>query len=83
VNAVAAEQYRPWPHTYSARSNEARTRQVAALWASLIPVEHLWDELREKHFRNLAFDSIVALEDHLESALRTLETTRESVHSIV
>ncbi len=49
----------------------------------LNPVEHLWDELREKHFHNLAFDSILALEDHLESALRTLEMKRESVRSIV
>ena len=37
----------------------------------LNPVEHLWDELREKHFHNRVFDSLDALEDHLVTALRT------------
>ena len=35
----------------------------------LNPVEHIWDELREKYFHNRVFDSIDALEDHLENAL--------------
>ena len=36
----------------------------------LNPVEHIWDEVREKYFGNLVFDSLDALEDHLETALR-------------
>jgi transposase len=36
----------------------------------LNPVEHIWDDLREKAFHNLVFDSLDALENHLEAALR-------------
>jgi transposase len=39
----------------------------------LNPVEHIWDELREKSFGNLVFDSLDALEDHLETSLREME----------
>jgi len=39
----------------------------------LNPVEHLWDDLREKAFHNLVFDSLDTLEDHLEAALRDME----------
>lgn len=49
----------------------------------LNPVEHLWDELREKHFHNLAFASLTALEDHLEQALKTMESNHACVRSIV
>jgi len=49
----------------------------------LNPVEHLWDELREKAFHNRVFNSIDALEDHLEVNLRALENDRARVHSIV
>jgi transposase len=49
----------------------------------LNPVEHLWDELREKFFNNLVFDSIDALEDHLGVALRTFEHESDRVRSIV
>jgi len=49
----------------------------------LNPVEHLWDELREKSFANLVFKSIDALDDHLEIALREMENDHERVHSIV
>ena len=49
----------------------------------LNPVEHLWDELREKSFHNRVFDSIDALENHLEVALREMEIDTERVHSIV
>jgi len=47
------------------------------------PVEHLWDELREKHFHNLAFDSLDALEDQLQSGLLALESDLPRVQSIV
>ncbi len=49
----------------------------------LNPVGHLWDELREKSFRNLVFDSLDALEGHLESALREMENDITRVQSIV
>ncbi|MBU2055341.1 MAG: transposase, partial [Proteobacteria bacterium] len=35
----------------------------------LNPVEHVWDDLREKEFHNRVFDSIDSLEDHLERAI--------------
>lgn len=31
----------------------------------LNPIEHVWDELREKFFHNQVFKSLDALEDHL------------------
>ena len=49
----------------------------------LNPVEHLWDELREKAFGNVVFDSIESLEDHLEASLLEMEQDRARVHSIV
>lgn len=49
----------------------------------LNPVEHLWDDLREKSFGNLVFDSMLTLEDHLEIALRNFELAPERVRSIV
>ena len=48
----------------------------------LNPVEHLWDELREKYFYNKAFDSLDALEDQLVAGLRNLESDRQLVGSI-
>jgi transposase len=48
----------------------------------LNPVEHLWDELREKHFHNRAFDSLDALEDHLVNGLLTLERDLQRNQSI-
>lgn len=48
----------------------------------LNPVEHLWDELREKHFHNRFFDSLGAVEKQLEGALRTLELDAKRVRSI-
>lgn len=49
----------------------------------LNPVEHLWDDLREKSFHNRVFDSLNALENHLETALLNMELDRQRVHSIV
>ena len=48
----------------------------------LNPVEHLWDELREKHFHNRVFDSLDALENHLATALLAYENNAEQVASI-
>lgn len=49
----------------------------------LNPVEHLWDELREKSFHNRVFASIDALEDYLEEALHDMEIGHERIRSIV
>lgn len=43
------------------------------------PVEHLWDEIREKWFDNKAFDSLDAVEDMLITALSTLESDKNRV----
>jgi len=48
----------------------------------LNPQEHIWDELREKHFHNQAFDSIDALEDRSVEGLLHLEQHPEIVKSI-
>ena len=49
----------------------------------LNPVEHVWDELRERYFHNRVFDSLDALEDQLEVALRNFEGNAQMVKSIV
>jgi transposase len=49
----------------------------------LNPVEHLWDEAREKWFHNRVFDSHRALVDHLESALLAMEQNPTRIRSIV
>jgi transposase len=46
------------------------------------PVEHLWDELREKWFANRLFRGLDAVEDTLVTALHTLEMETERVGSI-
>ena len=48
----------------------------------LNPVEHLWDELREKYFHNHAFESLDALEDRLVEGLRALETNPSLIASV-
>ena len=48
----------------------------------LNPVEHIWDDLREKEFLNRVFDSIDSLEDHLEKTLHDMEH-QERIRSIV
>jgi transposase len=49
----------------------------------LNPVEHIWDDLREKEFHNRVFDSIDSLEDHLEKALHDMEHDHDRIRSIV
>jgi transposase len=49
----------------------------------LNPIEHVWDELREKFFHNWVFKRLNALEDHLTLALKTLEEDPNKVGSIV
>jgi len=48
----------------------------------LNPVEHLWDELREKCFHNKVFNSIDALEDDLALGLLAMENTPGVIKSI-
>ena len=48
----------------------------------LNPQEHIWDELREKCFHNLAFDSLDVLEDQLVKGLHQLEMRPKIVQSI-
>jgi len=48
----------------------------------LNPVEHLWDEIREKWFLNRYFSSLGSVEDQLVEALRTLMKDRDRVKSI-
>jgi transposase len=48
----------------------------------LNPVEHLWEELREKSFPNLVFPDLDAMEDRLVDALATLEADVDRVQSI-
>ena len=47
----------------------------------LNPTEHVWDELREKYFHNIAFDSLNAVEDVLEIGLRELEDDKLLIKS--
>jgi transposase len=48
----------------------------------LNPVEHLWDEVREKWFANRVFDSMDAVEEQLLTALKTLEEDSPRVASL-
>jgi len=48
----------------------------------LNPVEHLWDEIREKWFANEVFDSLDGVEDRLVEALLALERNQDLVTSI-
>jgi transposase len=48
----------------------------------LNPVEHLWEEVREKHFHNRVFDSIDAVENQLVAALLSYENDPARVRSI-
>lgn len=49
----------------------------------LNPIEHVWDELREKFFHNRVFKSLDALENHLVLGLKALEENPSNVRSIV
>ncbi|MGQ0709925.1 MAG: transposase, partial [Rhodoferax sp.] len=49
----------------------------------LNPMEHVWDELREKFFHNRVFQSLDALEDHLVDALSSSEQDPTTIASIV
>jgi transposase len=48
----------------------------------LNPMENVWEEIREKFFPNLVFDSLDAVEINLEEALICLENNPNTVQSI-
>ena len=48
----------------------------------LNPMEHIWDELREKWFANEVFDALDGVEDRLEESLVDLEQNKGLVASI-
>ena len=48
----------------------------------LNPVEHLWDEVREKWFANRVFASMSAVEEQLITALKSLEEDATRVASL-
>lgn len=48
----------------------------------LNPVEHIWDELREKCFHNKVFNSIGALVDHLAMGLLAMEHSPAVIKNI-
>lgn len=48
----------------------------------LNPVEHLWDHLREKYFRNRLWPSLQKLEDQLEVALNILVDSTDLVQKL-
>jgi transposase len=48
----------------------------------LNPVEHVWEEVREKWFANRVFDSLSAVEEQLMTALKTLEEDSPRVASL-
>jgi transposase len=48
----------------------------------LNPMEHVWEEVREKWFPNLVFNSLEAVEDRLVEAALDLESQRHKVASI-
>ena len=48
----------------------------------LNPIEHVWDELREKFFHNRVFACLDALEDQLMRGLKSLEQNPETVRTI-
>jgi transposase len=57
--------------------------KLPAYAPELNPIEHVWDELREKFFHHLVFKSLNALEDHLVFGLRNLKENHSKVRSIV
>src|SRR2546423_12352875 len=48
----------------------------------LNPVEHVWEELREKQLANLAFSSLEDVIDHVCEGLNQLEDDPERLHSL-
>ena len=56
--------------------------KLPAYSPELNPTENIWDEIREKFFLNTVFSSMKTVEDKLEEALISLETSKELVKPI-
>ena len=73
-----------WHRSHALKAPENMTLIALPPYApELNPVEHLWDELREKFFHNRVFKSLSALEDQLEFGLKSLELDPNRGRSIV
>lgn len=48
----------------------------------LNPTEHIWEEVREKWFPNIAFNSLKAVEDTLVNAFNKLENDKNKIRSL-
>lgn len=48
----------------------------------LIPVEHIWEEIRENHFYNQVFSSLAQVEDVLSQGLLELSSNSERLRSM-
>ncbi len=46
------------------------------------PTEHIWDEVREKHFHNRVFNDMDAVEETLVAGLNALRADPERVRSL-
>ena len=70
------------------RANDLKIpKNIKLIWLpacspELNPTEHLWDELREKWFHNITFDSLSAVEDRLVDGLLDLENNKDLVQSL-
>lgn len=58
------------------------TQTLPAHCPELNPTEHIWEEVREKFFPNLVFDSMTAVERKLIEAILFLERSPKVVQSI-
>ncbi len=47
-----------------------------------MPVEHLWDDVRDKHFNNHIFNSLDDVESTLCAALKELDSEPERLRSM-
>lgn len=59
-----------------------KTKLLPAYCPELNPIEHIWDEMREKFFPNVVFDSMQAVENKLVEASLYLENNPSVVQSI-
>ena len=57
-------------------------KNIPSYCPQLNPVENIWDEMREKYFANLAFDSMNEVENKLVEACLLIENNHKKVKSI-
>jgi hypothetical protein len=72
-----------WHRSYDLKIPESiRLIQQPSHSPELVPVEHLWEELREKYLPNKAFKSLDAVEHALCKGLRELHSDPNRVSSM-